>query len=108
MADNILVLTDETFDEAVEASTLPILVDFWAYWCGPCLLLEPVLARIAAEQTGRLRIGKLDVEANPKVTRRLGVNGLPTLILLQGGVPRKRINGAMTKRALLEELEEFL
>ena len=109
MADNnILVLTDETFDELVDASALPILVDFWAHWCGPCLLLEPALARIADEQSGKLRIGKLNVEASPEVTRRFEVRGLPMLILLQNGIPRKRISGAKSRAALLQELAEFL
>lgn len=108
MADSVIVLTNETFDREVNASPLPILVDFWAHWCGPCLLLEPVLARIAAEQAGKLRIGRLDVEASPEVASRFDVNGLPTLILLQDGVPRKRISGAKTKSTLLEELAEFL
>jgi thioredoxin 1 len=108
MADGVVNLTDATFDEEVSASDLPILVDFWAHWCGPCILLEPVLAGIAAEQAGKLRIGRLDVEASPEIARRFEINGLPTLILLQDGVPRKRISGTKSKSALVEELAEFL
>ena len=105
---NVTDATDETFDETVLQSELPVLVDVWAEWCGPCHWLEPVLGQIASEQEGKLRIVKVDADANPGLVRRYGTMSLPSLLLFRDGVERTRLIGAMPKRRLLAELTPFL
>jgi thioredoxin 1 len=104
----IQTLTDSTFDEEVAASSEPVLVDFWAEWCGPCKMIAPVLEEIAGEHDGKLRIAKLNVDDNPTAARRFDVMSIPTLIVFKDGQPAKRLVGAKPKGALLEELSEFL
>ncbi len=104
----IQTLTDSTFDEEIAGSTEPVLVDFWAEWCGPCKMIAPVLEEIAGEHDGKLKIVKLNVDDNPGAARRFDVMSIPTLILFSNGQPAKRMVGAKPKGALLEELAEFL
>jgi thioredoxin 1 len=101
-------LTDRTFDEEVAGSSEPVLVDFWAEWCGPCKTIAPLLEEIAGEQAGKLRVVKLNIDDNPSATRRYDVMSIPTLIVFKDGEPAKRLVGAKPKGALLEELAEFL
>ena|SRR5437899_10137537 len=101
-------LTDATFDEEVQSSSEPIIVDFWAEWCGPCKMIAPILDEIATEQAGKLKIAKLNVDDNPDAARRFDVMSIPTLIVFQDGVPKKRLVGAKGKGQLLEELADFL
>ena len=108
MGEHTTELTDTTFDETVGGSSEPVLVDFWAEWCGPCKMVAPILDEIAVEQAGKLTIAKLDVDANPDVTMRFGVMSIPTLILFVDGEPKKKIVGAKGKGQLLEELSAFL
>ena len=108
MADNVVTLTSETFHETVNGSEIPVLVDFWAEWCGPCKVIAPILSEIAVEQAGLLRIGKLDVDANPDLAGQFGVMSIPTLLLFVNGEVVHRAVGAKSKSALLRELEEFL
>ena len=105
---SIETLTDTTFDEEIAAAGEPVLVDFWAEWCGPCKMIAPVLEEIAGEHAGKLRIAKLNVDDNPSAARRFDVMSIPTLILFKDGQPAKRIVGAKPKGALLEELSEFV
>jgi thioredoxin 1 len=101
-------LTDATFDEAVFGASTPVLVDFTAVWCPPCQALAPILEEVAGEQAGRLEIVKLDVDENPATTMRFDVMSMPTLILFQDGVAKKKMIGARGKHHLLDELAEFL
>ena len=101
-------VTDATFDSEVLKSSTPVLVDFWAEWCGPCKMVSPVLEEIADEHKGKLTIAKLNVDENPDIARRFDVMSIPTLILLQDGEPKKRVVGAKGKNALLGELAEFV
>ena len=108
MAGNLLELTNETFDEEVGASDVPLIVDFWAEWCGPCRMVAPVLEQIASENAGKVRLAKLNVDDAPAVAQRFGIMSIPTLMVFQDGVAKKRIVGAKGKGQLLEDLAEFL
>ncbi|MDX1873347.1 thioredoxin [Mycolicibacterium sp. 120266] len=101
-------VTDASFGQDVLSSSTPVLVDFWATWCGPCKMVAPVLEEIAKEKTGDLRVVKLDVDANPETARDFQVVSIPTMILFKGGEPVKRIVGAKGKAALLREIAEHI
>jgi len=108
MSEKIVTLSDATFDEHVKSSDVPVLVDFWAEWCGPCKMISPVLEEIAEEQAGKIQIGKLNIDDNLEVTRRFDVMSIPTLILFKDGQPEVRLIGAKPKRQLLEEIQAYL
>jgi thioredoxin 1 len=108
MAGNLLELTNETFDEEIGASDVPLIVDFWAEWCGPCRLVAPVLEQIASENAGKVRLAKLNVDDAPAVAQRFGIMSIPTLLVFQDGEAKKRIVGAKGKGQLLEDLADFL
>jgi thioredoxin 1 len=108
VSDGIVTLTDATFDETVGAAETPILIDFWAEWCGPCKMITPVLEDIAKEHAGRIQIAKLNVDDNPNVARRYEVMSIPTLLVIADGEVKKRLVGAKGKPQLLEELSEFI
>jgi thioredoxin 1 len=101
-------VTDATFDREVLQSSTPVLVDFWAEWCGPCKMISPVLEEIAEEHQGKVTIAKLNVDENPEIAMRYGVMSIPTLALFIGGVEKKRVIGAMPKRNIVTELSEFI
>ena len=103
-----LAVSDASFADDVLASPTPVLVDFWAAWCGPCKMIAPVLEEIATEKAGALTVAKVDVDANPSIARDFQVVSIPTLILFKGGKPVKRIVGAKGKAALLRELADIL
>ncbi|MGE0877406.1 MAG: thioredoxin [Acidimicrobiia bacterium] len=108
MAGNITDLSTSTFDEVVGASSEPVVVDFWAEWCGPCKMIAPILEEIANEKAGALKVAKLNVDDNPDLARRFDVMSIPTLIVFKDGQPSKRLVGAKGKNQLLQELTEFL
>ena len=108
MAGNISTLTDNSFDEEIKGSDVPVLVDFWAEWCGPCKMIAPVLEEIANENPGKIRIAKLNVDENLEISRRFQVMSIPTLILFKDGEPQKRLVGAKGKSQLVQELEQYL
>jgi thioredoxin 1 len=101
-------VTDDSFSTDVLSSSTPVLVDFWATWCGPCKMIAPVLEEIASEKAGSLTVAKLDVDANPGTARDFQVVSIPTLILFKDGKPVKRIVGTKGKAALLRELSDVV
>jgi thioredoxin 1 len=108
MAQSITTLTSANFDETIGSSDLPILVDFWAEWCGPCKAIAPVLAEIATEHAGKITIAKLNVDDFGDIAMRFNVMSIPTLIVFNKGETAKRLVGAQGKGKLLQELAEFL
>ncbi|MGH2828972.1 MAG: thioredoxin [Actinomycetota bacterium] len=101
-------VNDADFDEKVLKSSTPVLVDFWAEWCGPCHMVAPVLEEIASEKQGSLVVAKLDVDANPDVSRRYGILSIPSMVLFVDGVEKRRVIGARGKQQILSELSEFV
>jgi thioredoxin 1 len=103
-----LTLTDTTFDEQIGAADEAVLVDFWAEWCGPCKMVAPILDEIAADNEGKIKIGKVNIDENLELARRFDVMSIPTMILFKNGEPQARIVGAKPKGQLLQELHPYL
>ncbi len=102
------VVTDATFSTDVLGSTKPVLVDFWAEWCGPCRMVAPILDDIAAEHSEKLTIAKLNVDENPQTAASFGITSIPTMLVFQNGQIAKQIVGAKPKAALLADLQDFI
>ncbi len=105
---NTQAVTDATFEQQVLKADGPVLVDFWAAWCGPCRAVAPVLEEIAQEQDGKLKVLKLDIDENQRTAGDFGVMSIPTMILFRNGQPVKQIIGARPKSALMRDIEPFL
>ena len=105
---NVSKLTDENFDAEVVKSGLPVLVDFWAEWCGPCLLMGPILDELAPAYAGKLKIGKINVDENQNTPSQFGIMNIPTMLVFKNGKEFDRIIGAMAKTDLQKKLDKAL
>ena len=103
---NVKELTDANFDAEVLKSDIPTLVDFWAVWCGPCKMIAPIVEELAKEFNGRLKVAKMDVDANPKTAMDFGIRSIPTLLVFKGGKVVDQIVGAVPKPALEKKFKE--
>jgi thioredoxin 1 len=103
-----VAVTDGTFQAEVLEAETPVLVDFWAEWCQPCKMVAPVLEKIANDQEGRLKIAKVDIEANPALTNQFRIRNIPTMLLFKDGQPVEMLLGFMPERKILEKLEPHI
>jgi thioredoxin 1 len=101
-------LTDSSFETEVLKSTLPVLIDFWAIWCGPCRMVSPIVEEIAGEYAGKLKVGKVDVDSNPATAMQYGIRSIPTLLLFKDGQVIEQIVGAVPKRVIVDKLSRHL
>ena len=103
-----VTVTDATFSEEIERSPLPLLLDMWAAWCGPCRMVAPVIDELAKEMAGRVRVAKLNVDENPATAARFDVRSIPTLLVLKGGQEVDRIVGVQPKAEIVRRLERVM
>jgi thioredoxin 1 len=103
-----LEVTDSTFEQEVLQSKQPVLVDFWAVWCGPCRAVAPIVEELAGEYEGQLKVMKLDVDDNPRTAMAYGVQSIPTLLVFKDGNPAERIIGAVPKKVIVDKLQSVM
>ncbi len=106
--DNTLTFTDGSFDTDVLNSDTPVLVDFWAEWCGPCRMMGPTVDQIATDYKGKVKVGKLDVDSNQQTASRYGIRGIPTLLLFKGGQIVEQKVGAIGKNDFVKMLDKYV
>ena len=108
MAGNVFEITDSNFEQEVLGSKVPVLVDFWAAWCAPCRMIAPVVESVAKDYDGKAKIGKLNVDENNEISAKLGIKGIPTLILFKNGSEQERVVGATTKDNIARMLDKHV
>ena len=108
MSNNVNEFTDENFDVDVAKSELPVLIDFWAAWCGPCKAIAPVIEEIAVEYEGKIKVGKVDVDKNQNTAMKYGVRSIPTLLIMKSGEVVNQIVGAVPKENITDILNEVI
>lgn len=101
-----MTFTDQNFDQEVMKSEKPVLVDFWAPWCGPCQVMVPIVEELAKEMGGKVKIGKLNVDENPQVAEKFSIMSIPTIMIFKGGKVARQMVGVQAKEAIKEELEK--
>ncbi len=107
-AENVVKLTDATFDAEVTGSETPVLIDFWAEWCGPCRMVAPIVDALAQDYDGRVKVAKLNVDENPQVARRFGIRSIPTLLLFKDGELKESAIGLRPKPQLEQLLDRYV
>ncbi|HHM24111.1 MAG TPA: thioredoxin [Bacteroidetes bacterium] len=105
---NIPLISDANFDDEVLKSDLPVLVDFWAIWCGPCKMVEPIVETLAQEYAGKLKVVKMDVDKNPNVPMRYGIRSIPTLLFFKNGQVVDQVIGAVPKRMIEDRIRKII
>jgi thioredoxin 1 len=108
MSEHVTEVSDSSFEKDVLQSETPVLVDFWAAWCGPCRMLAPTVEAVAEKYAGNARVVKLNVDENPAVSQRYGIKGIPTLILFKGGKEEERVVGATSKEAISRMIDKHV
>ena len=108
MSENIVTVTDGNYESTVEKSEIPVLVDFWAEWCGPCRMMGPTVDQIAADYDGKVKVGKLDVDSNQQTASRYGIRGIPTILLFKGGQIVEQKVGAIGKGDFQKMLDKYV
>ena len=108
MAENLIELTDDNFDTEVLKSDLPVLVDFWAEWCGPCKMITPIIEEISSDYAGKVKVGKVNVDFNNQVAMQYGIRGIPALLVFKGGAVANQIVGAVPKNDITQILDEVI
>ena len=105
---NLLELNDSNFNEEVVNSEDVVLVDFWAEWCGPCKMIAPIVEKISNDYSGKLKVGKLDVDSNPNISSTFGIRSIPTLLIFKSGKPVDQIVGAVSESAIVAKLDNHI
>ena len=108
MSEDIIEVTDATYEDEVVKSDMPVLLDFWAVWCGPCKIIVPSLENIAKDYKGRLKVAKMNVDENPMTPSKFSVMSIPTLLLLQGGEVKETMIGALPQKKIEEAINKHL
>ncbi len=108
MTNNLVEITDDNFDAEVLESELPVLVDFWAEWCGPCKMISPIVEEIASDYNGKVKVGKVNIDYNQQVAMTYGIRGIPALLVFKSGSVANQIVGAVPKNHITQILDEVI